>query len=71
MQSKSKTNETVRPRGKRVNEARSEEEETALYHRGLIARGEVAVRDKDGKLPPGATHEWVDGKIVRVRFSIV
>lgn len=44
------------------------------YDRGLLTRGEAAVA-KDGKLPPGATHEIVgktaDGKPIlrRRRFS--
>jgi hypothetical protein len=36
-----------------------------------LSRGEAAPCDKDGKLPLPYTHEIVDGKIVRRRFSIV
>lgn len=46
------------------------------FVKDLIARGEAARRDKDGNLPPGATHEIVDDPdggpptVVRRRFSI-
>jgi hypothetical protein len=45
------------------------------FVRGLMARGEAAKSDAQGKLPPGATHEIVgetaDGLpiVVRRRFS--
>lgn len=29
------------------------------FVRGLVERGEAAYPDRDGKLPPGATHEIV------------
>jgi len=41
------------------------------YDRGVLSRGEAAPCDKDGRLPLPYTHEIVDGKIVRRRFSIV
>ena len=41
------------------------------YDRGVLSRGEAAPCDKDGKLPLPYTHEIVEGKIVRRRFSIV
>jgi hypothetical protein len=49
----------------------------AAFERGLLERGEAAVADETGKLPPGATHEIVgqdaDGRPIlkRRRFSIV
>jgi hypothetical protein len=41
------------------------------YDRGVLSRGEAAPCDKAGKLPLPYTHEIVDGKIVRRRYSIV
>ena len=41
------------------------------YDRGVLSRGEAAPADKDGRLPLPYTHEIVNGKIVRRRFSIV
>lgn len=35
-------------------------EEERRFVAGLVARGEAAEADADGKLPPGATHEIVD-----------
>lgn len=49
----------------------AEADARALHDAGLCSRGEVGKRDKDGNLPPGTTHESVDGKLVRVRYSIV
>jgi hypothetical protein len=40
------------------------------YDEGVLVRGEAATCDQDGKLPLPYTHEIVDGKIVRRRFSI-
>jgi hypothetical protein len=46
------------------------------YERGLIERGEAAVADEHGRLPPGATHEIIgydsSGRAIlkRRRFSI-
>jgi hypothetical protein len=40
------------------------------YDEGVLIRGEAAPRGKDGKLPLPYTHEIVDGRIVRRRFSI-
>ena len=43
-----------------------------LYKQGVLIRGEAAKRGKDGKLPPGVTHEIAEnGDIVRVRYSMV
>jgi hypothetical protein len=45
------------------------------YVEGLVARGEAAVPDEHGNLPPGATHEIVEGfegelpKLRRRRFA--
>ena len=50
--------------------------ESAEFVAGLIRRGEAAYPMEDGRLPPGATHEIVDGEpgepptVVRRRFSI-
>lgn len=38
----------------------SVEEAERTYVAGLIARGEAAPLDEDGKLPAGATHELVE-----------
>ena len=46
------------------------------FVRGVIERGEAAKPDRNGKLPPGATHEIVEEvegelpKIRRRRFSL-
>jgi hypothetical protein len=51
-------------------------EAEAAFQRGLIERGEAAVADEKGRLPPGATHEIVghdpDGRPIlkRRRFSL-
>ena len=58
-------------------EQRTPEEERAerKFVEDLVRRGEAAWPDKDGKLPPGATHEIVEEKpgqppkVVRRRFS--
>ena len=41
------------------------------YNRGVLSRGEAAPRDKEGRLPLPYTHEIIDGRIVRRRFSMV
>jgi len=41
------------------------------YDRGVLSRGEAAPADKEGRLPLPYTHEIVNRKIVRRRFSIV
>lgn len=45
----------------------------AAFVAGMLARGEAAEVDEDGKLPPGATHEIVQDehgkRVVRRRFS--
>jgi hypothetical protein len=56
---------------------RSPEEERAerKFVEDLVRRGEAAWPDKDGNLPPGATHEIVEEKpgeppkVVRRRFN--
>lgn len=50
------------------------EEAERAYVAGLIARGEAAPVDEDGKLPAGATHELVEDDeghltVHRKRFS--
>ena len=50
-------------------------EDQAAYLETVIATGEAARLDRDGKLPAGATHKIVedeggDVKVVRRRFSI-
>jgi hypothetical protein len=45
-----------KPDGEQDERARKARE---AYEQGLIERGEAAVADADGKLPPGATHEIV------------
>lgn len=48
------------------------QKERELYKQGILIRGEAAKRGKDGKLPPGVTHEIAkNGDVVRVRYSIV
>ncbi len=44
-----------------TNEKDTEAERKAreAFERGLIERGEAAVADEKGRLPPGATHEIV------------
>ena len=57
-----------------VADARAREAEEQ-FTRGVITRGEAA-KPVDGKLPPGATHELIEGKdgkpptIQRKRFSM-
>jgi hypothetical protein len=56
----------------------AERERTAkeAFVRGIIERGEAAKPDRNGKLPPGVTHEIVEEvegelpKIRRRRFSL-
>jgi len=53
-----------------------DEEAARRFEEDLVRRGEAAKPDDAGKLPPGATHEIVEGedgepeKIVRRRFTI-
>jgi hypothetical protein len=49
--------------------AESVESAREAFERGVRARDEIGVPDKDGQLPPGKLFEEVDGKIVRRRFS--
>ncbi len=58
----------------RAEATESVEDAEAAFVAGLIARGEAARSDEDGKLPAGATHELVEddqGRTVarRRRFS--
>lgn len=52
-----------------------DEKAREAFERGLVERGEAAVADEKGQLPPGATHEIVghdpDGRPIlkRRRFS--
>jgi hypothetical protein len=48
---------------------RAFQEDRELCEKGVVDRGEVGKRGKDGKLPPGVTHEVVEGEIVRTRYS--
>jgi hypothetical protein len=50
-------------------------EEKAAFTQTLIESGQAAVLDKEGRLPPGATHKIIEDKagtvkVVRRRFSI-
>jgi hypothetical protein len=45
-----KPNEAARKADDRAREA---------YEKGILERGEAAVADEHGRLPPGATHEIV------------
>jgi len=68
---------TKKRKARRVSPKRTSEQKAAVekarkaYDRGVLSRGEAAPCDKDGRLPLPYTHEIVDGKIVRRRFSIV
>ena len=61
------------PHDTRSGRERAAEE---AFVRGVIERGEAAKPDRNGKLPPGATHEIVEKtegelpKIRRRRFSL-
>jgi hypothetical protein len=51
------------------------QDEEAAFNEALIASGEAARPDQEGKLPPGATHEIVEDqagnvRVVRRRFSV-
>jgi hypothetical protein len=67
-----------RRREDRSPDPASERERAAkeAFVRGIIERGEAAKPDRNGKLPPGATHEIVEEvegelpKIRRRRFSL-
>lgn len=73
MTRKKPTDSSPKPR-KDESTPEIDEETSDAYVRGLLARGE-AVRAKDGRLPPGTTHEIVEeleGELPRVkrrRFS--
>ena len=64
-------NEDERPDSEEpADEPAIDEETEEHFVRGLIARGEAAKPDKDGKLPPHATHEIVEereGELPKVR----
>lgn len=68
MKPTAKKNLPAAPRLKKSDD--SVEKARELHDRGVLIRGEAAKRDKDGKLPSGATHELVDGKPVRARYRI-
>ena len=59
------------------SDADAEARAKAAFERGILQRGEAAVADANGKLPPGVTHEIVgtdpDGRPIlkRRRFSMV
>jgi hypothetical protein len=61
------------PRDTRSGRERAAEE---AFVRGVIERGEAAKPDREGKLPPGVTHEIIEEtegglpKIRRRRFSL-
>jgi hypothetical protein len=72
--SKSKPGSKRTAKHKRKPERPSPEEEAA-FSEALIASGEAARPDANGKLPRGATHEIVEDesgnvKVVRRRFSV-
>jgi hypothetical protein len=43
----------------RDSEAVRRQKAQEAFERGVIERGEAAVADKEGRLPPGVTHEIV------------
>ena len=55
----------------------SEKTDEERYIEDLIQRGEAAWPDENGKLPPGATHELIEGepgeppKVKRRRVSLI
>ena len=59
------------------SDADAEARAKAAFQRGILERGEAAVADANGNLPPGATHEIVgtdaDGRPIlkRRRYSLV
>jgi hypothetical protein len=61
----------------RDSEAVRRQKAQEAFERGVIERGEAAVADKEGRLPPGVTHEIVGhdktGRPIlkRRRFSAV
>ena len=58
------------------DEPRIDEEAEEQFVEDAIVRGDAVEPDEDGNLPPGATHEIVEGEegeapeIVRRRFSV-
>jgi hypothetical protein len=58
-------------------DAERQQKAKEAFERGILERGEAAVADEHGKLPPGVTHEIVGhdaaGRPIlkRRRFSIV
>lgn len=58
------------------DEPRIDEEAEEQFVEDAIARGDAVEPDEDGNLPPGTTHEIVEGEegdppeIVRRRFSV-
>jgi hypothetical protein len=52
------------------DERHAREAAERAYVEGLVARGEAAVPDEHGNLPPGATHEiveWREGELPKLR----
>jgi hypothetical protein len=67
----------AKAKAKKAGKPRAKDDKyTKAFKRGLLVRGEAAVPDASGKLPPGATHEIVgqssDGlpEVKRRRFSL-
>ena len=58
-------------KGQRASQTAEVRKAREIFKRGVLTRGEAAKRLKGGKLPPGVTHEFVNGDIVRRRFSAV
>ena len=63
------------PRLRTKRERPSVQDEEAAFNEALIASGDAARPDEDGKLPPGATPEIVEDqagnvRVVRRRFSV-
>ncbi len=77
-ESKNKPEAAKRREQGEAEKERAERERKAAesFVRGVLERGEAARTDKQGKLPPGATHEIVAEppsglpKIRRKRFSL-
>jgi hypothetical protein len=60
-----------------ASDAERQQKAKEAFERGILERGEAAVADEHGKLPPGVTHEIIGqdatGRPIleRRRFSIV
>jgi hypothetical protein len=42
-----------------AQETERERQAKEAYEKGILERGEAAIADEDGRLPPGATHEII------------